>query len=33
MRKMDDSELKLAIIGGILFFLAGLLDMLRFGAS
>jgi hypothetical protein len=26
---MNDSELKLAIIGGFLFFLAGLLDLLR----
>jgi Kef-type K+ transport system membrane component KefB len=29
MRKMDDNELKLAIIGGFLFALAGLLDLLR----
>jgi Kef-type K+ transport system membrane component KefB len=29
MRKLDDSELKLAIIGGVLFSLAGLLDLLR----
>jgi Kef-type K+ transport system membrane component KefB len=29
MRKMNDSELKLAIIGGLLFALAGLLDLLR----
>jgi hypothetical protein len=26
---MHDSELKLAIIGGFLFFIAGLLDLLR----
>jgi hypothetical protein len=31
MRKMDDSELTLAIIGGVLFALAGLLDLLRLG--
>jgi hypothetical protein len=29
MEKLNDSELKLAIIGGFLFFLAGLLDLLR----
>jgi hypothetical protein len=29
LRKMNDSELKLAIIGGVLFSLAGLLDLLR----
>jgi hypothetical protein len=29
MRTMHDSELKLAIIGGFLFFIAGLLDLLR----
>jgi hypothetical protein len=29
MRKMHDSELKLAIIAGFLFFVAGLLDLLR----
>jgi Kef-type K+ transport system membrane component KefB len=28
MRKMDDSELKLAIIGGMLFSIGGLLDLL-----
>ncbi len=33
MRKMDDSELKLAIIGGMLFSLAGLADLLRLGVS
>ena len=29
MRRLNDSELKLAIIGGFLFALAGLLDLLR----
>jgi Kef-type K+ transport system membrane component KefB len=29
LHKMNDSELKLAIIGGMLFSLAGLLDLLR----
>jgi hypothetical protein len=32
LRKMDDSELKLAIIGGALFSLAGLLDLLAWSA-
>jgi hypothetical protein len=31
MRTMPDSELKLAIIGGFLFFLAALLDLLALG--
>jgi hypothetical protein len=29
LRHMNDSELKLAIIAGFLFFVAGLLDLLR----
>jgi hypothetical protein len=29
MRRLNDSELKLAIIGGLLFALAGLLDLYR----